>query len=49
MKTGEYKLFCTKCDAKCDGFGNDSEWASDCIICELYGNGRSFMEGFKIL
>lgn len=49
MSSGDYKLFCTKCDAKCTGYGNSTNWWGDCIICEIYGNGRSFMEGFKIL
>lgn len=49
MKTGEYKLFCIKCDARAEGYGKSDYWGADCIICEWHGNGRSFMEGFKIL
>lgn len=49
MALNEYKLFCTKCDAICEGFGSESHWETDCLICEWHGNGRSFMEGFRIL
>lgn len=52
MKSGEYKLFCIKCNAICEGYGTTGEdvsWATECIICEIYGNERSFMEGFRIL
>lgn len=49
MKSGEYKLFCTKCDASAEGYGNSDYWAEDCIWCGLDTGTRSFMEGFKIL
>lgn len=49
MKSGEYKLFCTKCDAYCTGYAQDNLWIDDCVWCGLDTGTRSFMEGFKIL
>ena len=47
---GNYKLFCTKCDAICEGYaGGNTEWADDCVWCGLDTGVRSFMEGFRIL